>query len=44
MRPAPSVDSKKIDIAVAKAITGHETAAMLRLYAKSKIRNWDALI
>jgi hypothetical protein len=35
---------KKIDIAVATAITGHENAAMQSLCAKSKIRNSDALI
>jgi hypothetical protein len=35
---------QKIDIAVAKAITGHETAAMLSLCAKFKIRNAGALI
>jgi hypothetical protein len=44
MRPGRSVDSKKIDIAVARAITGHDTAAMLRLCAKFKIRNAGALI
>jgi hypothetical protein len=44
MRPAPSVDSKKFDIAVAKAITGHEIAAMLSLCAKFKLRNSGPLI
>ncbi len=43
MRPKPSVDSKKTDIAVAKAITPHETPAMPTLCAKFKIGDADAL-
>lgn len=31
MHPEPSVDSKKIDIAIGRTITGQETAPMLPL-------------
>jgi hypothetical protein len=38
MRPAASVDSKKIDIAFRKTITGQETTAILSFCAEFKIR------
>jgi hypothetical protein len=44
MRPAQSVDSKKFEIAIAKAITSHDTAVMLSLCAKFKLRKSGPLI